>query len=98
MNEEHIEPIKLDEGGIPILDEVISEGSAGADGSGTSSDHKIEVDIQRLARSIAADVAIELARELEVRIIKELAPLLEKRMQEMLTSGQEKSDNPSPQQ
>lgn len=84
-NEKPLKSIKLDEEGIPILDEVVTEGTLKPEKDEEKSlEQKIEVTLQRLARSMAAEVAIEFSRELESRITEELAPLLEQHMDEML--------------
>jgi hypothetical protein len=71
---------KLDQEGIPILEEVVEEEpQAPAQPLLSGGD---EEEIRRLARAIAAEAAVEFAREIEGRLMKELTPLLERKLQQ----------------
>lgn len=96
MNSEKPVPvpeIRLDEDGIPILEEVLetAPGTSGDDGQAKKTgpmDESLEQTIEKLARSVAAEAAVEFAREMEIRLIKSLAPLLEARWKKLYTEAQ----------
>ncbi len=82
-------PFKLDEEGIPILDEVVAEEPQTPPTAERTEkepqapvvdDAAEDAEIRRLARAIAAEAAVAFAREIEGRLMKELAPMLERKL------------------
>lgn len=82
--------MRLDADGIPILDEVLKPPPS-------SAQDELDARIQALARSIAAEAAVEFARELEIRLLKTLAPLLEQQLKQLSRAeGKDRPGNEDP--